>query len=145
MNPFATTNNEECVLYGCPSCKTVQYTTNQEYIQQRKDAYKSKMKKNNITLKDAKKVLCSIVGKRFNDEHEIADWIRNITACSLPNLVIGELQDAKTKPEFNPNIDDFMNCSFGENECGMEYADFILYAIKTNANQLYITEANWMY
>lgn len=42
-------------------------------------------------------------------------------------------------------IDDFMDCCFGENECGMDYADFILYAIKTNANELYITEADWMY
>ena len=39
---FGTINDELCCLYGCPECGTVQFTTDAEYIQLRKEEYKNK-------------------------------------------------------------------------------------------------------
>ena len=95
-----------------------------------------------MTDEKASKVFGCIIGKRFDNEEAIAEWIRVITGCELKGLSIGKLRNIE---EDNVDTDDFMDCTFGENECGRDYADFILFAIKTNANQLYITEADWMY
>jgi hypothetical protein len=94
----------------------------------------------------ASKVFGNIIGKRFDNEEAIETWIREFTGCKLKGLAIGELRHPKIEEGLEDlAIDDFMDCTFGEDECGRDYADFILYAIKTNANQLYITEADWMY
>ena len=92
--------------------------------------------------KKASAVFGSIIGKRFDNEEAIERWIREFTGCKLKGLSVGNLRNIE---EDNVYTDDFMDCTFGENECGRDYADFILFAIKTNANQLYITEADWMY
>ena len=103
-----------------------------------------------LTEAKARKVFKNIIGKRFKNEEAIEKWIREFTECELDGLSIGELQspdeyDCDDEWDDDLMIDDFMDCCFGENECGRDYADFILYAIKTNANELYITEADWMY
>ena len=99
-----------------------------------------------MTENKADKVFSNIIGKRFKDEESIEEWIRDYTGCELPGLSIGKLQHPKEEEWYDDLIiDDFMDCTFGKNECGMCYADFMLYAIRTNANLLYITEADWMY
>lgn len=99
-----------------------------------------------LTEKKADKVFSCIIGKRFKNEEAIEKWIRDFTGCELKGLSVGELTHPKEEDwDDDLIIDDFMDCTFGENECDMDYADFMLYAIKTNANDLYITEADWMY
>lgn len=41
---FTTTNGVMCGLFGCPRCRSVQYVTDVEYINKRKEMYKNKMK-----------------------------------------------------------------------------------------------------
>ena len=99
-----------------------------------------------LSEKKADKVFSYIIGKRFKNEEAIEKWIREFTGCELKGLSVGGLQHPKEEDwDDDLMIDDFMDCTFGKDECGMDYADFMLYAIKTNANQLYITEADWMY
>ena len=96
----------------------------------------------------ANEVFNMIVGKRFQNEEAIEKWIREFTKCELEGLIVGELQHPENEDDEDDDdlmTDDFMDCCFGEDECGMDYADFILYAIRTNENKLYITEAGWMY
>lgn len=42
---FSTTDGEMCGLFGCPKCQTVQFTTDIDYIQKRKEEYKTMMRK----------------------------------------------------------------------------------------------------
>ena len=99
-----------------------------------------------MTSEKADRVFSCIVGKRFENEEAIEKWIREFTGYELKGLVVGKLRHQKEEDGMKSlMIDDFMDCTFGENECGKDYADFMLYAIKTNADQLYITEADWMY
>ena len=37
---LSTTDRETCAMYGCPKCHTVQFVTDSEYIQQKKDEYR---------------------------------------------------------------------------------------------------------
>lgn len=37
---FLTTDKKDCCLFGCPKCGTVQFTTDNNYIQKRKMEYK---------------------------------------------------------------------------------------------------------
>ena len=41
---YGTTDGRLCALFGCPECHTVQYTTDVDYINKRKEMYKKKMK-----------------------------------------------------------------------------------------------------
>lgn len=41
---FYTTKEGVCCLYGCPKCGTVKFTTNNDYINQRKQEWKNKGK-----------------------------------------------------------------------------------------------------
>lgn len=45
QNTLVTTNGDLCGIYGCPRCKTVQFTTDVEYINKRKNEYKNRNKK----------------------------------------------------------------------------------------------------
>ena len=87
----------------------------------------------------ATRIMEDMVGKRFDNQKEIAEFIRKCSGEELPNLTIGSKQKSD-----NLDIDDYMDCCFGENECDMQYPDFIIYYIKTNAKQLYITEVDWL-
>ena len=94
-----------------------------------------------MQIKAAEEVFDSIVGKRFANRQEIERWIRGFTKCNLPELNVGE--EGVNEPV--SNADDFMDCTFGSNMCGKEFADFTLFFIKTNAGMYYITEACWSY
>lgn len=37
---FLTTDKKDCCLFGCPKCGTVQFTTDDNYIQKKKMEYK---------------------------------------------------------------------------------------------------------
>lgn len=37
---LSTTDGETCAIYGCPKCKTIQFTTDIYYIRKRKAEYK---------------------------------------------------------------------------------------------------------
>ena len=107
---------------------------------------RNKKQLNIMTNEKDYKVFSSIIGKRFKNEEAIEKWIREFTNCELKGLSVGKIRHPKNEKEMKSlMIDDFMDCTFGENECNKDYADFMLYAIKTNANELYITEADWMY
>ena len=41
---FTTSNGVMCGLFGCPKCHSIQYVTDVEYINKRKEMYKQKMK-----------------------------------------------------------------------------------------------------
>lgn len=41
---FVTTYGEMCGLFGCPRCNTVQFVTDVEYINKRKEEYKQFIK-----------------------------------------------------------------------------------------------------
>ena len=43
---FCNTNGNLVGLYGCPKCKTVIWTDDMKYINERKNEYKTKMKGN---------------------------------------------------------------------------------------------------
>lgn len=42
-----TTEGNVCGIYGCPVCKTIQFTTDANYIEKRKSKYKEKRKAGN--------------------------------------------------------------------------------------------------
>lgn len=44
QNDFFTTDNDLCGLFGCPSCNTVMFVKDADYINKKKTEYKLKMK-----------------------------------------------------------------------------------------------------
>lgn len=90
----------------------------------------------------ADKIFGEIIGMRFENPEEIETWIRNRTGLELPGLCVDGLSPLY---EDDGETDFFMDCTFGENECGRDYADFTLYYLHDNAKNYYITEADWSY
>jgi len=83
-----------------------------------------------------------IIGKRFKSPKEIEEWIRKRTGLELPGLSV----PGKSPLYVNDRETDFfMDCTFGKDECGMDYADFTLWYLHDHARNYYITEADWSY
>lgn len=94
----------------------------------------------------AEELFEEIVGKRFKDSEEIKAYIRDFTGYSLPDLIIGEIQNYQDLPIEEIDSDDWMDCSFGFGVVdGMDNGDFTLFGFKTNGGKIYITEACWSY
>lgn len=85
-----------------------------------------------------------MTGLRFSSYEDMAAWLRRELKEELPHLVItacgginGEIREKRS------DLDYSTDCTFGEDFCGMAYADFTIDYIMDNAGRMYVTYARW--
>lgn len=97
-----------------------------------------------LTMSKATKIFERLIHDRFYDTEEIESVIREEAGIELPNLCIGDVKHPQFEDK-DSELDDYIDCCFGEDAVkGMQYSDFIIYVIKTNVNELYVTEIDWL-
>lgn len=97
-----------------------------------------------LTKSKATKIFERLLHGRFYDTEEIESVIREESDVELPNLAIGDVRHPQFEDK-DSELDDYIDCCFGEDAVkGMQYPDFIIYVLKTNVNELYVTEIDWL-
>lgn len=97
-----------------------------------------------LCKKDIECLFEKMPGLRFASYRDMEEWMRRELKAELPHLVITACEGINEEiREKRSDLDYSTDGTFGENFCGMAYADFTVDYLLDNAGRMYVTYARW--